>query len=103
MTIRRTSSRAIAPLCLCAQFGAVELFFHLVEGVVADLLELAHPQQRLSCRADSATAQWIGRQLAARNAEFGFGFGTQQHGAVFEPQYLGLLGRIGLDRLERGA
>src|SRR6185369_12060574 len=97
------SKSSIAPLCLCAQFGAVELFFHLVEGVVADLLELAHPQQRLSCRADGAAAQRIGRQLAAHDAEFGFGFGAQQHGAVLEPQDLGLLGRIGLDRPERGA
>src|SRR5262245_65588101 len=63
-----SASCSIAPLRLRAQFGAVELFFHLVEGVVADLLETTHLQQCLSCRADSAAAQRIGRQLAVRDA-----------------------------------
>jgi hypothetical protein len=84
-----------SPICLCAQFGAVELFLQLMEGVVADLLGAAHPHKRLPCRADGAAAQRIGRQFAVAMPPFGFGFGAQQHGAVFQPQDLGLLGRIG--------
>jgi hypothetical protein len=84
-----------------SELGAVELFLELMERVVADRLALPQVEDGAARGQDGAAPDGISGQFARGNAAIGIVLGLLQDRAIFQPQQLGLLGRIVVDLLQR--